>query len=218
MWLLVGLGNPGPRYRQTRHNVGFDVIERLSARWEIDPDSRVQLDALVGEGTVCGAHCVVVRPQSYMNRSGLPVSSLATLYGVPADHVLVVHDDLDLPFPSLRCKRKGGHGGHNGLRDIIRYIEGGFPRLRVGIGRPAPGTTVVDHVLGGWTEEEEGPLAELIDLSADAIEAVLTEGLTAAMNRFNVRLDLAPPAPAPSPAPPAAPPPGPATRPAPDDS
>jgi PTH1 family peptidyl-tRNA hydrolase len=211
VWLLVGLGNPGPRYRRTRHNIGFDVVEVIGERWGIDPGARSQLDALVGDGLVGAERCLLVRPQSYMNRSGLPVSSLAQLYGVAPEKVLVVHDDLDLPFPSLRCKRKGGHGGHNGLRDILRLMGGDFPRLRVGIGRPAEGQTVTEHVLGGWSEAEQEHKDKLTALAADAVEAILADGLTAAMNRFNVRPSAPvspaqePPTTEPTPGPPRAP-------------
>ena len=122
MMLVVGLGNPGRKYKGTRHNVGFDVIERLSERWGIRADQKTQLGAQTGDGVINQSRCMVVRPQSFMNRSGKPTADLARYFKVAPENVVVVHDDLDLDFGDIRCKAGGGHGGHNGLRDIHSRI------------------------------------------------------------------------------------------------
>ena len=172
------------------------MVELLCERWGIDPAARSQFDAHVGEGIVAGQHCVVARPQSYMNRSGLPVASLAKLYQLPCEHLLVVHDDLDLDFRVVKCKARGGHGGHNGLRDIHAHLGPDYSRVRVGIGRPPPDCSVPDHVLGGWTDVEWADQPSVVSRAADAVEVVLSAGLRAAMNRFNVR-EAASPTPTP---------------------
>ena len=187
MWLVVGLGNPGRRYRDTRHNVGFVVVHHLAERWGFPAVARSQLGAEVGEGMVDGVEVVTCLPQSFMNRSGQPVHSLAGYYQVPPERVLVVHDDLDLGFGALRCKQGGGHGGHNGLRDIIRLMGADFPRVRFGIGRPPEGVETADHVLAPWLPDEAGALPPLVDRTCEAAQSVLTQGALAAMNRYNAR-------------------------------
>ena len=201
MQLVVGLGNPGKRYAGTRHNVGFDVVTRLGARFGIRADSP-QLGSLTGSGEVGGQKVQLVLPQSFMNLSGQPVGSIAGYYKVPPEEVVVVHDDLDLPFGDVRCKAGGGHGGHNGLRDLHRHIGPDYLRVRVGIGRPPEGRQTVDHVLSPWTTEERAALDPVVDTAADAVEAILHDGVRAAMNRFNVRGGSSPPiSPVPTPAP-----------------
>lgn len=187
MWLVVGLGNPGRQYARTRHNIGFQALERLGERWGAQVGARKQLGCLVGDGQVGGERCVFAQPQGYMNRSGQPVASLAGYYKVPVDRVVVLHDDIDLPFTSVRCKAGGGHGGHNGLRDLHAHLGRDFLRVRMGVGRPPEGWDPADYVLGRWTAEEEAELPALLDEACDATEVVLREGLEVAMNRFNVR-------------------------------
>jgi PTH1 family peptidyl-tRNA hydrolase len=187
--LVVGLGNPGRKYQGTRHNVGFDVVERLSERWGFRADQKEQLGAQVGDGLVKQQRCMVVRPQSFMNRSGKPTSDLARYFKVDSDQVVVIHDDLDLPFGAVRCKVGGGHGGHNGLRDIHKHLGSDYLRVRVGISRPPQGWDTADYVLGKWSSEEKGRLPDAIDTACDAIEAVLDAGISVAMNQFNARSD-----------------------------
>jgi PTH1 family peptidyl-tRNA hydrolase len=187
VWLVVGLGNPGRRYEATRHNVGFRVVERLAERWGFPVDAKDLFGAKVGEGQVRNTRVLVARPQGFMNLSGQPVISIAGFHKLGPDRVVVVHDDLDLPVGDVRCKVGGGHGGHNGLRDIIRVIGGDFLRVRYGIGRPPEGWEVADFVLGKWGPEEAALLGPGVERAADVIEVVLTEGAAAAMNQFNVR-------------------------------
>jgi PTH1 family peptidyl-tRNA hydrolase len=187
VWLVVGLGNPGRRYERTRHNIGFTVAERLAERWGIDPAARLQLGAEVGEGMISGLATVIARPQSFMNASGQPVASLAGYFRVECPRLVVIHDDMDLPFASVRCKRGGGHGGHNGLRDINRALGPDYLRVRAGVGRPPEGWDPASFVLGRWNPQEEAVLPEMVELACDAVECLLREGPEAAMNRFNVR-------------------------------
>lgn len=186
MWMVVGLGNPGRRYASTRHNVGFDVIENLANRWTITADSK-QLGALVGVGRIGSDKALLARPQSFMNRSGEPVRSLMGYFKLELDKVVVVHDDLDLPHGRVQLKRGGGHGGHNGLRDIAKHAGSDTLRVRVGIGRPPEGWATADYVLGKWSITEQGTIPSIVDRAADAIECLLREGLDGAMNQFNVR-------------------------------
>ena len=188
--MVVGLGNPGPAYVHTRHNVGFSVVHTLIARMG-GVSLRPALGGLVGHGHLHGRPICACLPMTYMNSSGGPVGDLASVLGVPAERVLVVHDDLDLPVGTIRCKKRGGHGGHNGLRDIARRIGREHPRLRFGIGRPQGGQTVSDHVLGSWVEDERPHIDALLTTAASAVEAVVGHGLDAAMNQFNVRVSPA---------------------------
>ena len=190
MFLVVGLGNPGRRYVRTRHNVGFKVIETLQQRWEIHGEGK-QLGCLVGSGMIANSRAILARPQAYMNRSGQPVASITGYYKLTEEDVLVVHDDVDLPFGQVRVKRGGGHGGHNGLRDLIQHIGRDFPRLRVGVGRPPEGWDTADYVLGKWSGEEREAVSSLVDLASDAVEAVLRDGIETAMNQFNTRPERA---------------------------
>ncbi|MBO87216.1 MAG: aminoacyl-tRNA hydrolase [Deltaproteobacteria bacterium] len=184
--MVVGLGNPGPSYSATRHNVGFLVVRRVLAQAG-GVRLRPAFGGLVGSGRVQDSPVVFCLPMSYMNRSGTPVGDLSQAVGVESQNVLVVHDDLDLPFGTVRCKKSGGHGGHNGLRDIARRIGREHPRVRFGIGRPPSGISVSDHVLGDWTDAERDNLEERIDNAAAAVKAILESGLEQAMNQFNVR-------------------------------
>lgn len=194
MKLVVGLGNPGRRYRRTRHNVGFLVVDRLAERWGIDV-SRRQLGAEVGDGSIRYERAILCRPQGFMNRSGHPVASIAGYYKLPQESVTVVHDDLELPFGSVRCKLGGGHGGHNGLRDIHKHLGRDFARVRVGIGRPPEGWDPADYVLGKWSPEEDADLSGLLDEAADAVETILVDGVDAAISRFDDRASTRPASP-----------------------
>ena len=186
MHLVLGLGNPGNRYRSTRHNVGFLVADRLASR----AGSRIerkQFGALVGKAQVAGQAAMLAKPQSFMNVSGQPAVSLRGYYKLANDHVVVVHDDLDIDFGLVRVKRGGGHGGHNGLRDISARMGQDYTRVRVGISRPPAGWNTADYVLGRWTDAQAGGLDQVVDLAADAVESVVVDGVSLAMNRFNAR-------------------------------
>ena len=186
MKLVLGLGNPGRKYAGTRHNVGFLVVDRLASR-SGDSVTTKQFGALVGKALVGSRPAVLAKPQGYMNRSGQPAASLRGYYKLDNDEVIVVHDDLDLPFGEVRVKQGGGHGGHNGLRDLSRALGGTYLRVRVGVGRPPQGWDPADYVLGKWTQVEQESLDTIVDQAADAVEAVARDGVGTAMNQFNVR-------------------------------
>ncbi|KAB1657961.1 aminoacyl-tRNA hydrolase [Pseudoclavibacter chungangensis] len=187
-WLVVGLGNPGDRYARNRHNVGQMVVDELAARLGTGFSRHARANARVAEGRTApgGPKLVLAKSNGYMNTSGGPVSQLADYYGVDDDHVIVVHDELDLPFDRLKLKQGGGHGGHNGLRDIISALGGGdFLRVRVGIGRPPGRQDPAEFVLRDFAAAERETLPILVQEAADAVELIATEGLTAAQLRVH---------------------------------
>ena len=186
-WLIVGLGNPGPRYEATRHNVGQMVIDELARRRSETLRSH-KANARVAETWLRpgGPKLVLAKPNSFMNVSGGPVSALAAFYGVPAERVVIVHDELDIPFDSLKLKVGGGHGGHNGVRDVAKALgTPEFPRVRVGIGRPPGRQDPADWVLDPFGAAERPNLPVVIADAADAVEQLVEEGLLAAQQRHH---------------------------------
>lgn len=184
--LVVGLGNPGPDYAGTRHNVGFRVVELLASRAGGGRFGKHRSNADVLEGRLAGRRVVLAKPRSYMNLSGPPVANLAKYFSVPLEDIVVVHDDLDLAFGVIRLKRGGGEGGHNGLRSITAAVgTRDYLRVRFGIGRPPGRQDPADHVLKRFSGAEAKELEFAVDLAADAAEAVLLDGLEPAQNRFH---------------------------------
>jgi len=185
MKLIVGLGNPGRRYRETRHNVGWEVISRLARRARIAVDEEDGFSD-VGRGSIGGTRVILARPQTYVNVSGEAVRDLRRHHRLRPQDIVVVVDDLDLPLGRLRLRASGSAGGHNGLKSIIEALgTTEFPRLRVGIGRPAEGVDPADHVLTRFTSDEQAVVDAALDRAAEAIETAITEGIETAMNRFN---------------------------------
>ncbi len=184
--LVVGLGNPGPEYAETRHNVGVRVVELLAARAGGGRFSKHKSNADVLEGRLAGRRAVLAVPRTYMNVSGGPVAGLLRYYGVEATDLVVVHDDLDLGFGVVRLKQGGGEGGHNGLRSISASIgTKDYLRVRFGIGRPPGRQDPADFVLKRFSGAERKELEFAVDLAADAAEALLRDGLEPAQNRFH---------------------------------
>lgn len=186
-WLIVGLGNPGPRYEATRHNVGQMVIDELARRRSETLRSH-KANARVAETWLRpgAARLVLAKPNSFMNVSGGPVAALAQFYGVPAERVVVVHDELDIPFDTLKLKTGGGHGGHNGVRDVAKALgTPEFPRVRVGVGRPPGRQDPADWVLDPFGAAERKTLPIAIGEAADAVEQLIDEGLLAAQQRHH---------------------------------
>ena len=187
MKLIVGLGNPDRRYRHTRHNVGWEVIDRVGRRLGIAVDQEDGW-ATIGGGTVGRRRVLLAKPQTYVNLSGTAVADLRRRHRVKIEDLVVVVDDLDLPLGRLRLRPGGSHGGHNGLRSIIDALgSDAFPRLRVGIGRPPEGMDPAQFVLTPFTAEERATMDPALERAAEAIETVIREGLQAAMNRFNAK-------------------------------
>ena len=190
--MIVGLGNPGEAYRHTRHNVGFMVLERISQNHSI-PLNHHRRDCRYGFGTIADHTVVLAAPQAFMNRSGPPILHLVSYYGISAKDLLIIHDDLDLAFGRLKIKEKGGHGGHNGLKSVMDALGGGdFARLRIGIGRPARGNDVIDHVLSPFSLEESATLKLVLARASDAAVTVLCHGAKVGMNRFHRRTKNSP--------------------------
>jgi PTH1 family peptidyl-tRNA hydrolase len=185
-WLVVGLGNPGPDYAGTRHNVGFLVVEELAERTRGRFAKHKRAHAHVAEERLQSHRAVLAKPSSYMNESGGPVKGLLDFYKVPMERLVVIHDELDIPFSTLRLKLGGGDNGHNGLRSIRRSTGSGeFYRVRVGIGRPPGRQDPADYVLKPWASVERKELPLLVSDAADAVELLVHEGLERAQNRFN---------------------------------
>jgi peptidyl-tRNA hydrolase, PTH1 family len=183
--LVVGLGNPGSRYERTRHNVGFGVVERLAERHGVAVKDK-RFNARIGRGQIVGEQVLLARPQTWMNLSGDSVGPMKGYYKLTREEIIVVHDDLDLPFGVVRIKAGGGHGGHNGLRDLVKKTGGAeFNRVRIGIGRPDGPMDPADYVLARWSAEQASVVPDLVDRAADCVEAVLRDGVKDAMNRFN---------------------------------
>ena len=188
-WLIVGLGNPGAKYESTRHNVGQMALDVLAARLGARFAShRTQARIAEGRSVPGGPKLILAKSNGYMNTSGGPVSGLARYFDIPVQRIIVIHDDLDLPFDTVKLKQGGGHGGHNGLRDIAKAMESPeFLRVRVGVGRPPGQQDPADYVLRPFATSERDTLAVLIEDAADAAEALTTEPLTAVQQRFHGR-------------------------------
>lgn len=185
MKLVVGLGNPGERYAETRHNVGFMAVMRLAADSGI-PLKRKNYQGIFGVGRVQDEETALLLPQTFMNLSGASVgAALASLKLEPSD-LIVVHDDIDLPFGLLRIRPGGGHGGHNGLRHICKVLGSGeFSRVRLGVGRPAAGEDVADYVLRGFLPGEKQHLNAILETAAKAVATLIIYGIGKAMNEFS---------------------------------
>lgn len=189
-FLVVGLGNPGPSYAGNRHNVGAMVLDELAARAgvKLSPGKGKRARTLIGEGRLAGRRVVLARPTSYMNESGSPVRGLLDYHSIPPTDLVVLHDELDIPFASVRLKRGGGEGGHNGLRSISRSTgTKDYLRVRVGIGRPPGRQDPADFVLKDFSATERKELDLLVAEAADATEELLARGLEAAQNVVHPR-------------------------------
>ena len=188
MHLVVGLGNPGKKYAKNRHNIGFMVVDRL-ARAHGFADMKEKWSAVFSKGEIKGSPAALLEPQTYMNLSGDSVQPAAAFLKVEPAQIIVVHDELDLPWKDVRLKVGGGHAGHNGLRSIIGRLGAEFIRVRVGIGRPPPGWKgdVADYVLHDFDSMENAEMPDVVDRAVNAIERVIADGIQAAMNAVNTK-------------------------------
>lgn len=183
MWMVVGLGNPGPDYARQRHNVGFMALDAVVAARGLGPWRRRFSGRACG-GFLGAEKCLALRPETYMNRSGQAVGAACSYYRLPADRLLVIHDEIDLPFGTLRLKRGGGIAGHRGLASIVAAVGKDFWRLRIGIGHPGARELVSGHVLGDFTRPQMGWLMQVFPLLSEAFPAFLTAGAEAALARL----------------------------------
>lgn len=186
-WIVIGLGNPGPRYEMTRHNIGQLVVDELAAR-RSTPFKSHKSNARVAETWLApgSAKIIAAKPNTFMNVSGGPAAALAKFYSVPPERIIVVHDELDIPFDSLKLKTGGGHGGHNGVRDVAKALSTPeFIRVRVGIGRPPGSGDPAEWVLAPFPASERQELQLAVGDAADAVEAIIGDGLIAAQQKFH---------------------------------
>ena len=186
MYIIVGLGNPGREYVNTRHNAGYMVVDALAEKCGIDVLEKKH-KALIGKGVVAGQKCILMKPLTYMNLSGESVIDACQYYKIdPASELIVISDDISLDVGKLRIRKKGSAGGHNGLKNIIAHLGNDtFMRLKVGVGNKPPRMDLADYVLGHFTEDERKLMGEAAERGAEAIEVILTEGPDKAMNLFN---------------------------------
>ncbi|MBT8400352.1 MAG: aminoacyl-tRNA hydrolase [Rhodothermia bacterium] len=183
--LIVGLGNPGPEYAHTRHNIGFVVADRVGERAGLEFET-AKFNAVFGRGSWRGRPFVIAKPTAFMNRSGRPVASLLRHLGITPQEVLIVYDDIHLPAGEVRLRAKGGSGGHNGIEDVIRYFgTSAFPRLRIGIGNEFGRGGQSDYVLSEFDSEQKPLMVEAVDVAEEAALCFVTDGITTAMNRYN---------------------------------
>ncbi|GAA2385332.1 aminoacyl-tRNA hydrolase [Streptomyces glaucosporus] len=188
-WLVVGLGNPGPDYAANRHNVGFMVADllagRIGGKFKTHRSRAQVLEGRLGAPGTGSRRVVLAKPMSYMNLSGGPVTALRDFYKVPLEHLVVVHDELDIDYGALRLKRGGGDNGHNGLKSITKALGADYHRIRFGIGRPPGRMPVADFVLKDFSSAERKELDYFVDRAADAVECLVLDGLERAQNTYN---------------------------------
>ena len=185
-WLVVGLGNPGPKYEWTRHNVGFLVVDELAERANL-PVQKLKYKALTNTAVIGGRSVLLMKPTTYMNLSGESVGQAARFYKIPPERVLVISDDVSLPLGKIRVRAGGSAGGHNGLKNIIAHLgTDQFPRVKVGVGAPAhPDHEMVDWVIGSFTPDERKVLDQALERAVDAAVCVIEKGVSEAQNRYN---------------------------------
>mgnify|MGYP002792758889 CR=1 FL=1 len=186
MFIIAGLGNPTREYEGTRHNVGFDVIDRISEKYNIDVDTQKHR-ALIGKGIIEGQKVILAKPQTYMNLSGESIRSLLDYYKVDEEHeLIVIYDDISLGVGQLRIRAKGSAGGHNGIKNIIAHLGGQvFPRIKIGVGEKPPKYDLADYVLGHFSKEERVLMEEGYDCAVHAVEMIVSGQIEAAMNEYN---------------------------------
>ena len=186
MYLVVGLGNPGRQYEKTRHNMGFDVIDCLVEKHKV-PQSGVKFNAMFGKGIIGGEKVILMKPLSFMNLSGGPVQEMVNFFKIdPEKELIVIYDDIDLDVGRIRVRPKGSAGGHNGIKSIIACLNTqNFARIRVGVGAKPEGGDLINHVLGHFDNEDSKVIEETRERVVRALECILSDGVDAAMNRFN---------------------------------
>lgn len=185
MYFIVGLGNPGLQYENTRHNVGFMTIDYLANKYDIDV-RKLKFKSLYGQGEISGHKVMLIKPQTYMNNSGEAIRELRNFYKFDIDKLIVIYDDIDIDFGTIRIRKKGSAGSHNGMKSIIYQIQDDqFPRIKVSIGKKPERWDLANFVLSGFSQEEVGVLEDEIRLAAEGIEIILKDDIDKAMNKCN---------------------------------
>lgn len=185
MYLVVGLGNPEPDYAKTRHNMGFDVINQIAKKYDIDL-GRNKFNAIFGSGIIEGEKIILIKPQTFMNSSGEAVKQYVDFYKIPLENVIVIYDDMDTDIGKIRIRAKGGPGSHNGMKSVVENLSSqNFPRIRVGVGRPIDEFDKIDYVIGQIPDEEYIRLQEGKDKAANAVIYFLNNGIDNTMNIYN---------------------------------
>lgn len=185
MYLIVGLGNPEPEYSKTRHNMGFDVINKIAKKYEIDL-SRSKFNGIFGSGIIEGEKVILLKPQTFMNLSGQSVKQYVEFYKIPLENILVIYDDMDVEIEKIKIRKKGGPGTHNGMKSIVHeLVSEDFSRIRVGIGRPVDEYDAIDYVIGKLDDETYKKLEVGIQKAAEAASECIKNGVDYAMNKFN---------------------------------
>lgn len=185
MYAVIGLGNPGREYEKTRHNIGFNTVDLLADRNGIDIN-KIKFKSVYGKGRIGNESVLLLKPQTYMNNSGISVLELYKYYKIPIENILVVVDDIDIDFGAVRIKRKGSAGTHNGLKSIIYHLQrNDFPRIKIGVGSPPPEWDLADFVLSRFQNKEEKTIKESIEVACESIETIIKEDIDKAMNKFN---------------------------------
>ncbi|NEP57642.1 MAG: aminoacyl-tRNA hydrolase [Symploca sp. SIO2G7] len=187
--LIVGLGNPEPKYDKTRHNIGFDAVDALARRGQISWSENRRFQGWFGEGTgLKGSKLRLLKPLTYMNRSGQAIRAVMDWYKLPPDSVLIIYDDMDLPVGRLRLRLSGSAGGHNGMKSAIAHLgTQNFPRLRIGIGKSSQDKGTISHVLGKFSAQETELISKVLELVVETVELALKEGVEKAMSLYNGR-------------------------------
>lgn len=186
MYVIAGLGNPGKEYENTRHNMGFQVIDRLADKGGISV-KRLKHRALIGDGRIGGERVLLVKPQTYMNNSGQSLGEIVRYYHIEPDHLIVIYDDMDLETGTIRIRKKGGPGSHNGMKSVVAHVQTeNFPRIRIGIGRSGS-EDWKDFVLDNVSKKDAELLSGALDRAADAVCSILDDGIDIAMNRWNIK-------------------------------
>ena len=185
LYVVIGLGNPGKDYTNTRHNIGFNTIEQLANQNNIKLN-KVKFKAVYGEGNIGGERVLLVKPQTYMNNSGIAVSEIVRFYKLDVKDLIVIVDDIDIDFATVRIKAKGSAGSHNGLKSIIAHLKDeNFPRVKIGIGKKHPREDLANFVLSNFAKKETQEIEEAIEDASNAVETIITDSINEAMNKYN---------------------------------
>lgn len=185
MYVVVGLGNPGSKYKETRHNVGFSVIDILADRYNTKVN-KIKFKSLYAETKIGGEKVLLVKPQTYMNLSGETVLEISRFFKVPIEDIIIVLDDIDIDFGTVRVRQKGSAGSHNGMKSIIALLKDDkLPRVKIGVGRPESGRDLADFVLGKFSKDEVIKISEALVKAADAVECFVKEDINSSMNKYN---------------------------------